>query len=59
MSFENDAYAYFGRENVATTYEVSQAEIYASAIPFIACDPSVRSLLFFHLIDDSSDLFFT
>jgi hypothetical protein len=44
--------AYFGRENVATTDETSQAEIYASAIPFIACDPSVRSLLFFHLIDD-------
>jgi hypothetical protein len=44
--------AYFGRENVATTDESSQAEIYAAAIPFIACDPSVRSLLFFHLIDD-------
>jgi hypothetical protein len=44
--------AYFGRENVATTDEASQAEIYAQAIPFIACDPAVRSLLFFHLIDD-------
>jgi hypothetical protein len=44
--------AYFGRENVATTDETTQAEIYAQAIPFIACDPSVRSLLFFHLIDD-------
>jgi hypothetical protein len=44
--------AYFGRENVATTDEASQAEIYSQAIPFIACDPSVRSLLFFHLIDD-------
>ena len=44
--------AYFGRENVATTDETTQAEIYAGAIPFIACDPSVRSLLFFHLIDD-------
>ena len=44
--------AYFGRENVATTDEVSQAEIYSQAIPFIACDPAVRSLLFFHLIDD-------
>jgi hypothetical protein len=44
--------AYFGRENVATTDEASQAEIYGQAIPFIACDPSVRSLLFFHLIDD-------
>jgi hypothetical protein len=44
--------AYFGRENVATTDEESQAEIYSQAIPFIACDPSVRSLLFFHLIDD-------
>jgi hypothetical protein len=44
--------AYFGRENVATTDETTQAEIYAGAIPFIACDPAVRSLLFFHLIDD-------
>jgi hypothetical protein len=44
--------AYFGRENVATTDEASQAEIYAQAIPLIACDPAVRSLLFFHLIDD-------
>ena len=44
--------AYFGRENVATTDEASQAEIYGQAIPFIACDPAVRSLLFFHLIDD-------
>jgi hypothetical protein len=44
--------AYFGRENVATTDEATQAEIYAQAIPFIACDPSVRSLLFFHLVDD-------
>jgi hypothetical protein len=46
--------AYFGRENVATTDEASQAEIYAQAIPFIACDPAVRSLLFFHLVDDSN-----
>jgi len=44
--------AYFGRENVATTDELTQAEIYSQAIPFIACDPAVRSLLFFHLIDD-------
>ncbi len=44
--------SYFGKENVATTDETSQAEIYSGAIPFIACDPAVRSLLFFHLIDD-------
>jgi len=44
--------AYFGKENVATTDEATQADIYSQAIPFIACDPSVRSLLFFHLIDD-------
>jgi hypothetical protein len=44
--------AYFGRENVATTDESTQAEIYAQAVPFIACDPAVRSLLFFHLVDD-------
>lgn len=44
--------SYFGKENVATTDEATQAEIYSGAIPFIACDPAVRSLLFFHLIDD-------
>jgi hypothetical protein len=44
--------AYHGRENVATTDEATQAQIYADSIPFIACDPAVRSLLFFHLVDD-------
>jgi hypothetical protein len=44
--------AYHGRENVATTDEATQAQIYSDAVPFIACDPAVRSLLFFHLIDD-------
>jgi hypothetical protein len=44
--------AYSGRETAATTDETTQAEIYAQAIPFIACDPAVRSLLIFHLVDD-------
>jgi hypothetical protein len=44
--------AYHGKESVATTDEASQAQIYGDAVPFIACDPAVRSLLFFHLTDD-------
>jgi hypothetical protein len=44
--------AYHGRETVVTTDETSQAQIYGDAVPFIACDPAVRSLLFFHLVDD-------
>jgi hypothetical protein len=44
--------AYFGREVGATTDEATQAQIYAAAIPFVACDPAVHSLLFFHLVDE-------
>ena len=44
--------AYHGKETVATTDEASQAQIYGDAVAFIACDPAVRSLLFFHLTDD-------
>ncbi len=44
--------AYHGRETVVTTDEATQAQIYSDAVPFIACDPAVRSLLFFHLVDD-------
>src|SRR5687768_16002894 len=38
---------YIGRENVRPTTERSQAQIYDRLIRTIACDPSVRSLLFF------------
>jgi hypothetical protein len=43
---------YFGEETVPTTNEAAQAEIYAGLIPFLACDPSVRSVLFFGLRDE-------
>jgi hypothetical protein len=44
--------AYVGQENVAVTDETQQAEVYAGAIRLVACDPSVRSLLFFGLVDE-------
>jgi hypothetical protein len=46
------AHAYEGVENVPTTEEASQAQIYGGLIRYLACDPSVRSLLFFGLIDE-------
>jgi hypothetical protein len=46
------AHAYEGVENVPTTEEASQAQIYGGLIRYLACDRSVRSLLFFGLIDE-------
>jgi hypothetical protein len=46
------AHAYEGTENVPTTEESFQAETYAGLIGYLACDPSVRSVLFFGLIDE-------
>jgi hypothetical protein len=46
------AHAYEGSENVPTTDEGAQAQIYGSLIRYLACDPSVRSLLFFGLVDE-------
>jgi hypothetical protein len=43
---------YFGRENVDTTSEQAQADVYGGLIPYLACDPSVRSVLFFGLQDE-------
>ncbi len=47
--------AYTGKENVTTTDETRQAFDYTQAIRLLACDPSVRSLLFFGL-EDETDL---
>jgi hypothetical protein len=44
--------SYLGRENVRPTDEASQAQIYADAIRYLACDASVRSLYFFLLRDE-------
>jgi hypothetical protein len=43
---------YFGEETVETTSEAAQADVYGGLIPFLACDPSVRSVLFFGLRDE-------
>jgi hypothetical protein len=47
--------AYHGRESVRTTNEAKQAAIYQQAIRYLACDASVRSVLFF-LLRDEPDL---
>jgi hypothetical protein len=47
--------AYHGAESVAPTTEARQASIYNQAIRYLACDPSVRSVLFF-LLRDEPDL---
>jgi hypothetical protein len=49
------AEAYRGRESVRTTSEANQSGIYNRAIRYLACDASVRSVLFF-LLRDEPDL---
>jgi hypothetical protein len=44
--------AYFGKESVVTIDEGTQAAIYGNLIPLMACDPAVKSVLFFNLVDD-------
>jgi hypothetical protein len=46
--------AYFGKESVVTTDEGTQAAIYGNLIPLIACDPAVKSVLFFNLVDEAN-----
>ena len=48
-------FAYYGRESVRPTNENGQARIYGDAIRYLACDPSVDSVLFF-LLRDEPDL---
>ena len=45
-------WAYYGRESVVPTDEGTQAAIYGNLIPLMACDPSVKSVLFFGLVDE-------
>jgi hypothetical protein len=45
--------AYTGKENITPTDETNQAVDYTQAIRLLACDPSVRSLLFFGLQDET------
>lgn len=49
------AQAYRGRESVRTTSEANQSALYNQAIRYLACDASVRSVLFF-LLRDEPDL---
>jgi hypothetical protein len=46
-------HAYYGRESVARLAdERSQADIYAALIPYFACDSSIRSMLYYGLVDE-------
>jgi hypothetical protein len=45
--------AYTGRESSKTVSEATQADIYGDLVRFVACDPAVTSLNFFHLVDES------
>jgi hypothetical protein len=45
--------AYYGRESVARLAdERSQADIYSALIPYFACDSSIRSMLYYGLVDE-------
>ncbi|HEY6584817.1 MAG TPA: hypothetical protein VIZ29_08215 [Gaiellaceae bacterium] len=45
--------AYYGRESVARlSDERTQADIYAALIPYYACDSSIRSMLYYGLVDE-------
>ena len=46
-------HAYYGRESVARLAdERSQADNYSALIPYYACDASVRSMLYYGLVDE-------
>ncbi len=49
------ASVYTGQENIRPTNEAAQAQIYADSVRYLACDASVRSILFF-LLRDEADL---
>jgi hypothetical protein len=43
---------YTGKESVTPIDELTQAQYYADIVRFVSCDPDVRSLSFFHLVDE-------
>jgi hypothetical protein len=43
---------YSGKENVIPIDEGTQAQYYSDIVRFVSCDPDVRSLSFFHLVDE-------
>jgi hypothetical protein len=48
----SSAPAYHGRENIPVTDDGHQAAVYGNLIPYLACDASVRSVLFFNMVDE-------
>jgi hypothetical protein len=49
----SSAHAYYGRESVPRlSDERSQADTYAALVPYYACDASVRSMLYYGLVDE-------
>jgi hypothetical protein len=50
---DSSMHAYYGRESVARLAdERSQADIYSALVPYFACDASVRSMLYYGLVDE-------
>jgi hypothetical protein len=50
---ESSMGAYYGRESVAKlSDDRTQADIYAALLPYYACDSSIRSLLYYGLVDE-------
>jgi hypothetical protein len=47
-----DPKLYTGRENVPTVDEATQARYYTDLINLVKCDPDVKSLELFHLVDE-------
>jgi len=43
---------YTGKESVTPIDELTQAQYYSDIVRFVSCDPDVRSLSFFHLVDE-------
>jgi hypothetical protein len=48
-----EMHLYTGHEVVPTVDEATQASYYVEAIRLAACQPTVRMLLFFHVVDES------
>ena len=49
----SSADAYYGRESVTQLAdERSQADTYAALVPYFACDASIRSMLYYGLVDE-------
>src|SRR6185437_8654817 len=48
-----ETHLYTGHEVVPTVDEATQASYYIEAIKLAACQPTVRMLLFFHVVDET------